>query len=252
LDGKGNQLMVIWSAIKSKLQLLNITINDPAKRIASIIEGAKRIYSNKNKRRNLEKPARQPFPVQALKFAISMNNNSFVHIRNITLVALGFRLMRRPNEIAAWNQSDIVVRDEGIDVFILESKTDKHSSGRFIPIEYIESQFCPASLTLKYLQLIPNDMRGKERPLFFSLSGKRNRISTSSISTIVKRMAKQAGFNTNVSGHSIRIGAASQAMKSGITFEQISSIGGWTSNAIVRYLRASSTSELSLSKKMGF
>ena len=65
------------------------------------------------------------------------------------------------------------------------------------------------------------------------------------------RDVKMAGFTTKVSSHSLRIGGATAAMMAGISREQIMSIGGWSSSAVDRYLRAVEITRLHVSDRMG-
>ncbi|CAG8458572.1 30971_t:CDS:2, partial [Gigaspora margarita] len=80
----------------------------------------------------------------------------------------------------------------------------------------------------------------------------RKHMTTGTVTSIVKKMACHAGLDGRYSGHSLRIGGATGAMKAGLTLPQIMSIGGWLSQSVALYLRSFSTVLQNTSTKMGF
>lgn len=194
---------------------------------------------------------RDPLPVSALKIFID-NKPQYISedfwIRDAALVAIGLRTMRRPGELCKLRIKDIKFGKKLCWVRIASSKTDQFANGRFIPIEYTNSHYCPARLLKKYLIIRPKT--SDDKPLFISRQG--NQLSVGAIGAIVKRMAKNANIHGRYTAHSIRIGGATAAMEAGLSLAQIRAIGGWDSKAVMLYLRSVGTTSLRVSDKMGF
>lgn len=91
-----------------------------------------------------------------------------------------------------------------------------------------------------------------EGPLFRSLHLGRlseTGLDTSSIRRLIKRAAKRAGLETGVgtelSGHSMRVGAAQDMLVAGFDAVAIMQAGGWKSTAVLlRYVENASTRAL--------
>ena len=74
-------------------------------------------------------------------------------------------------------------------------------------------------------------------------------LATSSIRRLIKRATRRTGldatFATELSGHSMRIGAAQDMMVAGFGALAIMQAGGWKSaNVVLRYVENASTREL--------
>jgi Phage integrase family len=157
--------------------------------------------------------------------------------------------MRRPSELCELRVKHVRPYAMGLKVFLARSKTDQTMEGRWLHVDRVEgSPTCPVHLLGVYLA-----SRGKldpEAPLFCSSTGKR--MSCSSISSVVKHMCKEAGCEDKVSGHSLWIAGATLAVKGGLSIAEICAIGGWKSEAVLRYLRDSAVAEKGGSRLMGF
>ncbi len=92
----------------------------------------------------------------------------------------------------------------------------------------------------------------KKGPLFRALHLNRpyeGPLTTSSIRRIIKRATHRAGFDPSLSGelsgHSMRIGAAQDMMAAGFDALAIMQAGGWKSaNIVLRYVEHAATREL--------
>jgi hypothetical protein len=71
------------------------------------------------------------------------------------------------------------------------------------------------------------------------------------VNTLVKKVAVVAQLKGRYTGHSLRIGGATAALKGGLSIDQIRSIGDWTSDAVLFYLRANAVAEIKGSRRMG-
>lgn len=194
---------------------------------------------------------RDPLPTEALKNYVDnppCNTPRSIWKRDCALVALGLRTMRRPSELCNLKVGDLKMVEGICWVRINRSKTDQFAKGKFIPVDPTNSRYCPIKLVFHYLS-----SRGKVKRndwLFVNIRG--NRMTTGTVNSIVKKMALHAGLEGRYSGHSIRIGGATGAMKAGLTLPQIMSIGGWLSQSVALYLRSFSTVLQNTSIRMGF
>lgn len=194
---------------------------------------------------------RDPLPVKALRTYVDdppIGVSSIIWKRNCAMIALGLRTMRRPAELCNLRIGDLKMENGICWVRINRSKTAQFAKGKFIPIEPTNSSYCPVRLVYEYLKF--REIKRNEDPLFLSISGKR--MMTGAVNAVVKRLAQHAGLEGKYSGHSVRIGGATGAMKAGLTLPQIMSIGGWLSQSVALYLRSVSTTLQNTSARMGF
>jgi site-specific recombinase XerD len=194
---------------------------------------------------------RDPLPVNALcnyHYNPPSNSNPTLWRRDLALVALGLRTMRRPSELCNLNLNDFKWDGSRLWLRINRSKTDVFANGRFLPIEITNSPTCPVTLLLEYLKVRPHTCA--KAPLFLAQNG--NRMTPGAVNSVVKRVAEHLQLQGRFSGHSLRIGGATAAMEAGLSLEQIQSIGGWKSPAVHLYLRLVGTAQLGTSQKMGF
>ena len=178
-----------------------------------------------------------------------------VGLRDAALCALGARCMLRPSEIVGLRKGDISFRKQlggkwkeetWLYVRVKKSKTDQMCKGRTIPVEPARSaQGCPVESMIKYMGL---DRRPKDAWLFASVQGKQ--LSGAAVSAIVKRVARETGFEGPVSGHSLRIGGACAAAEAGLGIEAIRAIGGWLGDSVFTYVRAGVVPAMKATERM--
>ena len=133
--------------------------------------------------------------------------------------------------------------DESATILIPRSKSDIAGDGR---IAYLS----PATSTLLARWLDASELEGG--PLFRALHLNRpseGALATSSIRRIIKRATHRAGIDVSISselsGHSMRIGAAQDMMIAGFDALAIMQAGGWKSaNVVLRYVENAATREL--------
>src|SRR5208283_2056890 len=99
------------------------------------------------------------------------------------------------------------------------------ASGREIPIEPSgDPVCCPVRILDEFLL---SDSWDEGDFVFRSSFRGRGKLSSATISALVKKVAEDAGFKGKFSSHSIRIGGATAAVMGGMSMEQIRSIGHW-------------------------
>ncbi len=212
-------------------------------RVHLLVDAVERVW-NENK----AKRVRDPFPMEALQHWVSVHAGERLGqwIRDAFVVALGLRTMRRASELAALHMEDVQLVGHHLHVFFRRSKTDQTGRGFVVLVEKSHgSHTCPVRLWKLYLR-----WRGMKPGLLFE-SAKGAPLSPSAVSSICKRMVKAAGRSDIVSSHSLRIGGATAALRGGLSKEQIMAVGGWTSHAVERYLRAAEVVQLGTSVRMG-
>lgn len=172
-------------------------------------------------------------------------------LRDAAIISLGLRLMRRGGELAAIKLTDVEARGDGITVTIRQSKTDQLGVGLRLPVEPSGAATCPVSLLQRWLvvrHVLVARGRGTDS-LFVSSTG--TGLSTGAVASIVRRAAAAAGLEGRFSAHSLRIGGATAALGAGASLAMIQSVGGWSSDAVHRYLRPASAASSNLTAAMG-
>ena len=145
---------------------------------------------------------REPFPLVALKAWVSSSPASKARgTRDPALVAVGLRMMARPNELTALLWSQVVfLEDGGMKVFVDKAKNDQLRVGRWVYIDAVMgSVTCPVHLLQAHWMAVGEP---KEGFVFSSCGGRR--MSVSAVSAVVKNMAEAAQCKVRVSGDFLR------------------------------------------------
>ena len=164
--------------------------------------------------------------------------------RDAALVSVGYDTLCRSSEIAAM-QIEHVRRDANgpASILIPRSKADCAGNGRI-------THLSPA--TVERLDRWLEAAGIAEGPIFQGLHLGRpsgQPLRTCSIRRLVKRVARNAGLPELVadqlSGHSMRVGAAQDMMVTGFDMLAIMQAGGWTTpHVVARYVENASTRSL--------
>ena len=165
-------------------------------------------------------------------------------LRDAALISVGYDTLCRSSELALMKLEHVTFEDDGAaTIFIPRSKSDVAGDGR---IAYLSPN---AAAALSHWLDASGLRRG---PLLRSLHLNRpydGALATSSIRRIIKRATRRAGLDDSVarelSGHSMRIGAAQDMMVAGFDALAIMQAGGWKSaNVVLRYVEHAATREL--------
>lgn len=169
---------------------------------------------------------------------------SLAGIRDAALISVGYDTLCRSSEISAMRVEHLRLdADNAGSVLIPRSKSDVSGQGR---VAYLSPQ---TALLLRRWIAMSGLSSG---PLFRSLHLQRlydGPLTTSSIRRLIKRATQRAGLPSSVaaelSGHSMRIGAAQDMLVAGFDALAIMQAGGWKSaNVVLRYVENASTKEL--------
>jgi site-specific recombinase XerD len=245
IQGKGRRASHHVAAISWVHRRKGLMDFTKATRVRMALQGVARVEAEE------KMEVRSPFPLEALKAWVRgrRKNITVREHRDPALVALGIRCMRRPGELAELKVRHVQPYEKGMKIFLAKSKTDQTMEGRWLHVDAVPgSDTCPVLLLAKYL-----GTRGKlhhNEPLFASSKGRH--LSSSAVSSVVRNMATAAGRTEKVSGHSLRIAGATLAVRGGMSMPEICAIGGWKSEAVLRYLRDCAVAQRGGSALMGF
>lgn len=162
-------------------------------------------------------------------------------LRDAALISVGYDTLCRSSELAAMRVDHVA--DDFASIRIARSKADQFGDGR---IAYLSPE------TQKRLREWLRACSISEGAFFRSLHTRElagGPLDTSSIRRLVKRAARRAMLDTQVtsglSGHSMRIGAAQDMMVAGMDAIGIMQAGGWRSSSVLaRYVENASAARM--------
>jgi integrase/recombinase XerD len=161
-------------------------------------------------------------------------------IRNRALLSLGYDFLARRSELVNLKTEDIQFTIDGtLSGNIRKSKTDQYGRGRLV-----FGSERSAKLVRRWLRLKPKDIQ----PVFCAINHGRcwdRPICDRNVNDIIKRgvikvKRCERPSDLEVSGHSLRVGAAQDLLIRGYDLAAIMRAGGWSNSSTVsRYLRFS-------------
>jgi site-specific recombinase XerD len=164
-------------------------------------------------------------------------------MRNRALLSVGYDTLCRRSELVALQAEDIETLADGDgSVLIRRSKTDQAGEGR---LGYLSKE--SMELTRRWIEAAEI----RSGPLFrrvLGLAVDERGLHPYTVNRILKALAAKAGLDPTttkqLSGHSMRVGAALDMVENGIDLVPIMHAGGWKSaNMVLRY-----TQQISLAK----
>ena len=194
--------------------------------------------------------------------AIPKNDDDFRNIRDKALILMGFYSFCRRSELLGMKFEHLNFGEDGIQVLIPFSKTDQSGEGRMIFLPKTNYDYCPIKALNNWLEVARID----NGSLFYKINKSNNiekytlnhkNIKMSLTDThfvlMLKKRAEAAGLEDcdKISGHSLRIGAITQARMNGVpTHEIMAQSGHKTTQMIDRYTKLSNIRETSAAKKI--
>lgn len=181
--------------------------------------------------------------VTALRAMVdALDLDTLAGVRDRALIVTGFALGARRSELAALDIADLAFTDDGLQVVVRRSKTDKESAGRYPALPYgAHAGTCPVRTMRAWLAELAQ--RGvTSGPVFRRIDRYGNlgraphgrgdaqgRISGQAVALVVRRTALRAGLDaaSAFSGHSLRRGFATETHRAGASPLRIARQGGW-------------------------
>ena len=158
-------------------------------------------------------------------------------LRNRALLLLAYDYMCRRSELVSLRVEDMEwLSAQGMSVLLRRSKTDQHGAGKWLDLstessnaveDWLQAAGIRCGLILR--GILPN---GKVT----------SALGESRIPRIYKSLAKAAGLPEgavqDISGHSMRVGAAQDLLNQGASLPQIMVRGGWSkTDTVMRYVQ---------------
>ena len=171
---------------------------------------------------------------------IAAQPNTLAGTRNRALLSIGYDFLARRSELVAIRSDDLKFTPDGaLKGMIRKSKTDQYGKGRLV-----FGSERSAKLVRKWLRLKPKEIE----PVFCAINHGRcedRAICDRNLNDIIKRSVIKVKrcerpSDLEVSGHSLRVGAAQDLLIKGYDLAAIMRAGGWSDPSTVsRYLRFS-------------
>lgn len=161
-------------------------------------------------------------------------------LRNRAILTLGWVGGMRRSEIVALDVADVAEVPEGLKVTIRRSKTDQEGRGHIVAVPYgAWLQTCPVRNLRAWLEA----SEVKDGPLFRTVTpdgmGVRPwALTDRQLANMVKQAAKRANVEGRFSGHSLRAGLVTSAVRAGKQVKSIQAVTGHkTLEVLYRYVR---------------
>jgi site-specific recombinase XerD len=203
--------------------------------VGEVLKGARRTLGVAQK-------GKDPLLMNDVRRIVVACPSNLLGLRDRCLVLTGFAGAFRRSELASIYRSDLAFSDDdtGLVVHLRHSKTDQQGAGREVAIPFGEhAETCPVRALKEWLAAASITggavFRGVDRHGRISAHG----LHSDSIGSIVKRAAVRAGIDaTNIAGHSMRAGMATQAAMNGVGERSIAKTTGHRSRRVLRrYIR---------------
>jgi len=155
-------------------------------------------------------------------------------LRDRALLILAYDTMARRSELVSLRFEDIEHSSSSAGIYLGKSKVDQEGKGRWLPI---------SRQTLQEIAAWQRAINADVGFILRGLSGKTvaNSLGSGQVSRILKKLAEKAqlprAVTRNISGHSLRVGAAQDWTNKGISLPQIMVLGGWEKpDTVIRYI----------------
>ncbi len=201
--------------------------------IREVLKGARRTLGTAQK-------CKDPLLLNDIRRMVAACPARLLGLRDHTLILTGFAGAFRRSELAAIDVRDLVFSDSGVVINVRRSKTDQEAASREVAIPFGEhEESCPVRALRAWLEAAGIRegavFRAVDRHGKMAMRG----LHRDSIGTIFKRSGVRAGMDpTNLAGHSVRAGMATQAAMNGVSERDIAQITGHKSRRVLRrYIR---------------
>lgn len=172
---------------------------------------------------------------ELLERLIKATDSSLMGKRDRALLLLAYDTLGRRSELTSLMIEDIQINNNGASILLRKSKTDQDAQGKWLNISLhtyniIRLWIASANIRSGYI------IRGIRKGNLVT-----DHLEPGQISRILKRLCKQAGLTQeqikNISGHSMRVGAAQDLLLAGASLPMIMAKGRWSkTDTVMRYI----------------
>ncbi|MEO0487388.1 MAG: site-specific integrase [Pseudomonadota bacterium] len=160
-------------------------------------------------------------------------------LRDRGLLLIGWAGGFRSSELVGLDLTDIEEVREGLVLHLRRSKTDQTGQGRKIGIPLGRTRHCPVAALSSWLCVLASEDGPIFRPVDRHGNVQPDRLRSDAVSTILRNRLANAGIiPEGYSGHSLRAGLATSAIKAGVPTYRVREQTGHASDLMLsRYVR---------------
>lgn len=247
LSGRVGSARTAINAIRTTWDLAAVQVD----RLYELVKGMEAQHKLEGGGCELRDPM-QPESLQCWVASLQSQPLGRESVRDITMALWAFRTLKRPSEVVAWDLDDIKLgyHTHADWMAVRDKKTKNDPLGvevrkKWVPVEPTGGRLCPVFWMHQWL-----GHRGHGAgPLFLAKKG--GRLYASHLTKVAKAIKQQEGSSWHYTGYSFRIGGATALAAAGVDVPVIQALGGWSSDAIFRYLRAIAAAARGASSHMG-
>ena len=230
-------------------------VEDPTKHplVAQVVAGAKRI---------LAKPTTKKEPISAEILAslvqkFGQASASLTDIRTLTICLISYAGFFRFSEVTNLKESDVVIYQDHLEIFVESSKTDQFRDGAWVVIARSNTDLCPVAMLSRYMHMAAITDLYLFRGIVNTKNGVRLCSNGSLSHTLVRELVLEKlallGLDKTTLGlHSLRSGGASAAANAGVPDQWFKRHGRWRSeNAKDGYVKDNLDVRLEVSRNLG-
>ncbi len=176
-----------------------------------------------------------PGQVSAIVHALDLH--TFAGLRDRAIVLLGWCAALRRSELANLKWSQIKFVPEGLQITIMQAKTDTDGTGQVVGVPYQNNAaLCPVMAMVEWAKQTVADMTS-DRSVFVRITHHDHHthmaLSGQAVGNIVSACAKRVGLD-GYTGHSLRSGLATAAILAGQPEHQVMNTTRHRSQAVFR------------------
>jgi site-specific recombinase XerD len=168
---------------------------------------------------------------------VAATDDSLRGIRDKAILLLAYDSLCRRSEIVSLEYEDLMIDDKDgiVKLKLRKSKTDPHGIGKNL---YLSNEAQQALKEWIYKSKISS---GKIFRAITATGKLKDGLNSSHVGRIYKKLAERSNVDqsviNNISGHSLRVGAAQDLMLSGVELPTIMNRGRWTkTDTVMRYI----------------
>ena len=189
--------------------------------------------------RTLGRYAKQAYGINKdlLDKMVAKTDDSLRGVRDRSILLVAYDSLCRRSEIVSLEFEDLTInnKDGSIKLKLRKSKTDPHGVGKNL---YLSNE---AQHVLKEWIYISKISSGKIFRAISATGKLKDGLNSSHVGRIYKKLAERSNVDqsviNNISGHSLRVGAAQDLMLSGVELPTIMNRGRWTkTDTVMRYI----------------